>query len=67
MTKEKTSKVRFIIKLNEENFPVDIEWIASDSQNKESKKCKSMMVNMWDKEEKKTMMNFLSKLINNMT
>lgn len=52
---EKTSKIRFTIKLDENNIPTDIKWIASDSQNKEGKTAKSMMINLWDPADKNTL------------
>ena len=54
MSNSKTSKVRFSIKLDDNNIPQDISWIASDSNNKESNKSKSLFAFMWDPEEKNT-------------
>jgi len=55
MSQSKTSKIRFTIKLNEENIPTDIQWIATDSEHGEAKRCKSFMINMWDRDEPQTL------------
>ena len=55
MSKEKTTNIKFTIKLNENNIPTDIQWIASDTSNHEAKRCKSFMINLWDREEKQTL------------
>ena len=55
MSKAKTSKIRFNIKLDENNIPQDIQWIASDSQNKEAKPAKSILINLWDPNERNTL------------
>lgn len=53
--KHKVSKIRFSIELDEKNVPVNIEWKASDSENNESKKAKSISINLWDPKEKNTL------------
>ncbi len=55
MGKDKTSRIKFTIQLNDQNVPSAIHWYASDSQHKEDKKTKTMMINLWDPEEKNTL------------
>src|SRR3954469_16150016 len=49
----KTSEIKFTVKLDENNLPVTIDWEASDANEKSS--CKSMMIALWDANEKNTM------------
>lgn len=51
----KTAEIKFTIQLDEKNIPQSIIWNATDSQGKEDRDCKSMMVNLWDTKDKNTM------------
>ena len=50
----KTSEINFKIKLDDNNIPEKIEWQATDSQDG-YKETKSIMLSMWDQEEKSAM------------
>ena len=49
------TEIKFSIDLDEKNIPESIFWEATDHTNKEKKKCKSIMVSIWDPEEKNTL------------
>src|SRR5580698_6938893 len=51
----KTSEIRFKIGLSENNVPLDIKWMATDSKNQELKDCKSIMISIWDMIQKQTL------------
>ena len=51
----KTSEIRFKIGLSANNVPLDIKWMATDSQNQELKDCKSIMISIWDMHQKETL------------
>ncbi|MGH7802075.1 MAG: gliding motility protein GldC [Thermodesulfobacteriota bacterium] len=51
----KEAEIKFSIKLDDNNIPVGIYWEASDSDFKGKKPCDSIMISMWDKEEKNTL------------
>jgi gliding motility-associated protein GldC len=51
----KTSEIRFKVGLNEQNVPLDIKWSATDSRNNEMRDCKSIMVSIWDANQKETL------------
>ena len=51
----KEAEIKFSIKLDDNNIPVGIYWEASDSGFKGKKPCDSIMISMWDKEEKNTL------------
>lgn len=50
----KTSEINFKITLDDQNIPEKIEWSATDNDNK-AKETKSIMLSVWDAEEKETM------------
>ena len=52
---EKISEIKFKISLDEKKVPEKIEWEATDSGFKGKKECSSMMISLWDKEEKATL------------
>ena len=58
MSKSTTSKIRFNIKLDENNVPEEIKWIASDAANQEGKNTKSMMINSWSQWKLTTAIGF---------
>ncbi len=50
----RTADIIFNVHLDEKKIPNKIEWTAEDS-GFTKKECKSMMISLWDKEEKVTM------------
>ncbi len=51
----KTSEIKFTIQLDEKNMPKKIEWEATDAGFGGKKPCSSMMISLWDKDERITM------------
>ena len=51
----KTSVIRFFVTLDEKKVPEKIEWEATESGFNGKKECSSMMISLWDKEEKGTL------------
>ena len=51
----KTSEIKFTIQLDEKKMPKKIEWEATDSGFDGRKPCNSMMISLWDKDERITM------------
>ncbi|MCI0453397.1 MAG: gliding motility protein GldC [Candidatus Dadabacteria bacterium] len=51
----KEAEIRFIIKLDDDNIPKEIFWEASDADFEGKKPCDSIMISIWDKEEKNTL------------
>ncbi len=51
----KTSEIRFAVTLDEKKVPEKIEWEATDSGFTGKKECSSIMISLWDKEEKGTL------------
>lgn len=49
----KTSEINFTIKLDENNLPVSIDWNATDGG--EQSQCKSVLISLWDSNEKNTL------------
>ena len=49
----KTSEIKFSISLDENNLPITINWEASDQNEKGQ--CKSVLISIWDKNEKNTL------------
>jgi gliding motility-associated protein GldC len=49
----KTSEIKFSVTLDENNLPIDITWEAPDQ--KEKGECKSVLISIWDKNEKNTL------------
>jgi len=52
---KRSSEIKFQITLDEKNIPETIEWQATDYTEKESKPCKSVIISIWDPEEKNTL------------
>lgn len=48
----KQSEINFKISLDENHIPVEIDWLATDGQ--ENGKSKSILISIWDPEEKNT-------------
>ncbi len=51
----KQSEIRFKITLDENNVPADIKWQATDTQNQDLRDCKSIIVSIWDAQQKDTL------------
>jgi gliding motility-associated protein GldC len=51
----KESEIKFKIELDDKNMPENITWFASDSNNIDGEACKSMMIALWDGNEKNTL------------
>ncbi len=51
----RTSEIRFTIQLDDKKIPKKIEWEATDAGFDGRKECDSIMLSLWDKEEKVTM------------
>ncbi|HEY7535597.1 MAG TPA: gliding motility protein GldC [Thermodesulfobacteriota bacterium] len=51
----KESEIKFSIKLDNNNVPEEIFWEASDSDFEGKKPCGSIMISIWDREEKNTL------------
>jgi len=51
----KTSEIRFKIGMNANNVPIDIKWMATDTKNQELRDCKSIMISIWDMNQKETL------------
>ncbi|MCS6933825.1 MAG: hypothetical protein NZM35_01565 [Chitinophagales bacterium] len=49
------SEIRFKVGLDENNYPVDIKWSASDTEDQQLRDCKCIMLSMWDTLQKQTM------------
>jgi len=49
-------EIKFNITLGEDNMPERIVWTASDTDDA-GQECKSVMISMWDGEEKNTLKN----------
>lgn len=51
----KTSNINFSIKLDDKKMPEKIEWQADDAGFTGKKEAKTMMLSLWDKEDKVTL------------
>jgi gliding motility-associated protein GldC len=51
----KISKIIFTVQLDENKVPEKIEWEADDAGFEGKKECSSIMLSLWDKEEKVTL------------
>lgn len=49
------SELKFAVELDANNLPEKIKWFATDNQNNNGEDCKSMMVALWDGNEKNTL------------
>lgn len=50
---KKVSEINFKVSLDENNIPVNIDWIATDTG--EASTCKAVMMSLWDEKEQNTM------------
>ncbi|MGD8780794.1 MAG: gliding motility protein GldC [Ignavibacteria bacterium] len=51
----KDAKIEFNIKLNENNFPVEIKWDATDAEKDSNKSAEAILISIWDSKEKSTL------------
>lgn len=51
----KTSEIKFTVEVDENKLPVNINWEATDIEQKGKNNCKSIMLSMWDPKENKTL------------
>ena len=51
----RTAEIGFKVILDANNMPTSIEWAATDAPDAESKNTKSIMLSVWNAEEKKAM------------
>ena len=51
----KTSEIKLFVTVDENKVPEKIEWEATDAGINGRKECSSMMISLWDKEEKGTL------------
>ena len=49
------TEIKFKIKLDDQNMPDKINWTATDGPQGDGDECKSIMIGMWDGNEKNTM------------
>ncbi|GMU87298.1 MAG: gliding motility protein GldC [Ignavibacteriales bacterium] len=49
------SEIKFRITLDEAKIPEKLEWNATDSESGKFSECKTMMLTLWDAEERATM------------
>ena len=54
-TTMKTSEIKFTVEMDENKLPVNINWEATDIEQKGKTNCKSIMLSMWDPKEHKTL------------
>ena len=52
---ERTAEIRFKVGLNHQQVPVAIEWTATDAPGQAPRETKSIMLSVWNAEEKKAM------------
>lgn len=55
LTMSRETEIKFRIKLDDQNMPEKITWTATDGPQGDGDECKSMMIGMWDGNEKNTM------------
>lgn len=51
----KTSEIKFLVTLDDTKMPDKIEWKADDSEFTDFREAKTMMLSLWDKNEKVTL------------
>ena len=49
------SEIKFLIELDDNKMPEKIQWQADDADFKGMKESKTMMLSLWDKEDKVTL------------
>ena len=51
----RSTEIKFNVSLDDKNLPESINWTAEDGNQLSTRPCKSMMVSVWDPEQKNTM------------
>ncbi len=51
----KLSQIKFTVELDDKKMPEKIEWEATDAGFDGKKTCSTLMISLWDKEEKSTL------------
>ncbi len=51
----KKSEIKFTVELDESKMPFKIEWEADDADFEGKRECSSLMLSLWDKEDKVTL------------
>jgi len=51
----KTSEIKFLVTLDESKMPEKIQWMAEDSEFNSFREAKTLMLSLWDKDEKLTL------------
>ncbi|QQR98721.1 MAG: gliding motility protein GldC [Sphingobacteriales bacterium] len=51
----KESEIKFKIELDQQHLPESITWFATDNPNSGGEACKTMLISMWDGNEKNTL------------
>ena len=52
---QREAEIKFTIKLNEQNFPTEINWEATDSGFEGSKPAETLFISLWDSKDKNTL------------
>jgi len=50
----KTAEIKLTINLDAQKLPTRIEWVATDAASDRPQECQSMMLSLWDAENKTT-------------
>ncbi len=53
--KTNSSEIKFLIDLDENKVPVNIQWSATDNNSGEPARCKAFMTSIWESEAKSTL------------
>ena len=51
----RTAEIGFKVELDEHQMPISIEWTATDAPDESARETKSIMLSVWDGEEKRAM------------
>lgn len=51
----KEAEIKIVVRLDEKNVPEEISWEATEAEFDGRKPCDSLMLSMWDKQEKNTL------------
>ena len=50
----RTAEIKLTVDLDEDSLPLNIEWEASESGSEGRKRCQSVMLSLWDSDNKTT-------------
>lgn len=51
----RTTEIKLVVTLDENKMPERIEWLADDAEFKTCKEAKTLMLSLWDKEDRVTL------------